>query len=108
MDKPHLEPKTREGKNEMTLLKIKEAAELWRVHPATVYRWIADGRIPVVRLGPKTIRINADRPFPQESRPADPQGVQREAQKLVDQALARVDNAVGNKPGRRTEGGHRV
>lgn len=36
---------------------VNEAAtEVFRVKPATVYTWIAEGRLPVVRLG-RTIRI---------------------------------------------------
>lgn len=41
------------------LCTVKEAAnDVFRVKPATVYTWIAEGRLPVVRLG-RTIRIRA-------------------------------------------------
>lgn len=33
------------------MLRVKEVADRLRVHPATVYRWIADGRLPAVRYG---------------------------------------------------------
>jgi len=36
---------------EPTVLRVKEVADRLRVHPATVYRWIADGRLPAVRYG---------------------------------------------------------
>jgi excisionase family DNA binding protein len=36
---------------EPNVLRVKEVADRLRVHPATVYRWIADGRLPAVRYG---------------------------------------------------------
>ena len=33
------------------MLRVKEVADRLRVHPATVYRWIAEGRLPAVRYG---------------------------------------------------------
>lgn len=33
------------------MLRVKEVADHLNVHPATVYRWIADGRLPAVRYG---------------------------------------------------------
>ncbi|MFD3814986.1 helix-turn-helix domain-containing protein [Streptomyces rubiginosohelvolus] len=33
------------------MLRVKEVADRLRVHPATVYRWIADGHLPAVRYG---------------------------------------------------------
>ena len=35
----------------------KEAARLLRVNPATVRRWVADGRLRGTRTGPRLIRI---------------------------------------------------
>lgn len=37
---------------------IKQIAELYGVGDKTVRRWIAEGRIPAVRLGPKLIRLD--------------------------------------------------
>ena len=36
---------------------VAEAATLFRVSKPTVWRWIASGRLPAVRKGPRTIRI---------------------------------------------------
>ena len=36
---------------------VPEFAELIRVSPATAYRLVADGRIPVVRYGSKLARV---------------------------------------------------
>jgi excisionase family DNA binding protein len=36
---------------------VADAARLLQVSPSTVWRWIAAGRLPAQRLGPKTIRI---------------------------------------------------
>jgi len=36
---------------------VASAARLLQVSPSTVWRWIAAGRLPARRLGPKTIRI---------------------------------------------------
>lgn len=40
-----------------SLLDIKEAAALLGVHYNTVYRWLNDGSLRGVRLGPKLWRI---------------------------------------------------
>lgn len=42
---------TRSLRLEPNVLRVKEVADRLRVHPATVYRWIADGRLPAVRYG---------------------------------------------------------
>ncbi|MGW8911291.1 helix-turn-helix domain-containing protein, partial [Brucella cytisi] len=36
---------------------VAEVAEELRVTPMTVYRWIADGEIPALKLGRRTYRI---------------------------------------------------
>jgi excisionase family DNA binding protein len=43
--------KTRSLRMEPNVLRVKEVADRLNVHPATVYRWIADGRLPAVRYG---------------------------------------------------------
>lgn len=43
--------KTRSLRLEPNVLRVKEVADRLRVHPATVYRWIADGRLAAVRYG---------------------------------------------------------
>jgi excisionase family DNA binding protein len=43
-----------------TLLTIEEAALRLRVHPGTVYRFAADKKIRVVRVGSRCIRIAED------------------------------------------------
>jgi excisionase family DNA binding protein len=45
---------------EPNVLRVKEVADRLRVHPATVYRWIADGRLPAVRYG---IPVDPDQPI---------------------------------------------
>lgn len=39
------------------LLTVNEAAELIRVHPRTITRFIEDGRLPGYQIGNKIIRI---------------------------------------------------
>ncbi len=39
---------------------IADAATLLQVSASTVWRWIAAGRLPAQRLGPKTIRIRQE------------------------------------------------
>lgn len=46
----------------METLTVREVAELMRVHPKSVYRWIANGTLPqdaVVRVG-RTVRIKRE------------------------------------------------
>ena len=38
-------------------LTVQEAAELYRVSQKTIRRWIASGRLPSERVGPRTIRV---------------------------------------------------
>lgn len=42
---------------QINLLTIQEAASWARVSTKTVYRWIAENKIPAVRLGSRTYRI---------------------------------------------------
>lgn len=39
------------------LLTVKQVAKACNVFPTTVYRWAADGTLPVQRLGKKLIRF---------------------------------------------------
>jgi excisionase family DNA binding protein len=43
--------------HQINLLTIQEVADWAKVRTKTVYRWIADNKIPVVRLGNRTYRI---------------------------------------------------
>lgn len=38
-------------------LTTREVAQRYGVHPATVRRWVSDGRLPAVRVGPRQLRI---------------------------------------------------
>lgn len=43
------------------LLSVAQVAELLGVHPATVYRYVAGGELPAIRLGEDgPLRIRAD------------------------------------------------
>jgi excisionase family DNA binding protein len=44
--------------NKSRLLKIKEAAQLLGVHPATLRRWDNEGRLKAVRVGSRSHPIN--------------------------------------------------
>jgi len=39
---------------------IAEAAERRHVHPRTIRRWIAEGRLTAYRVGPHLIRLDSD------------------------------------------------
>jgi excisionase family DNA binding protein len=41
----------RERNDPLDLLAVPELAALWRVHPATVRKWIHEGKLPAVRFG---------------------------------------------------------
>ena len=44
----------------MTYLTIQEAAASRKVTSRTIRRWIAQGLLPAVRMGPTLVRINSD------------------------------------------------
>lgn len=44
-----------------TLLKPAEAAEILRIGRSTMYRWIAEGVVPVLRLPSGDVRIDQDK-----------------------------------------------
>jgi excisionase family DNA binding protein len=41
-------------------LSVHEVADKFAVHPQSVYRLVAEGRLPAIRVG-RSIRIDADR-----------------------------------------------
>ncbi len=44
----------------LRLLKLKEAGELYGVSPHTLRRWARIGKLPVVRLGGRTVRFRPE------------------------------------------------
>ena len=42
------------------LLTIHEVADSLRIHQKTLYRWIKEGKVKVVHIGPRTIRISPE------------------------------------------------
>lgn len=40
------------------MISIQEGAELVRIHPRTLRRWIAEGRLTGYRLGTRAIRVD--------------------------------------------------
>ena len=40
------------------LLDIRQAAEILRVHPGTVYRWARAHRVPSVRISARVLRFD--------------------------------------------------
>jgi excisionase family DNA binding protein len=53
---------------ERAYLTVTEAADLWRVSVPSVYRWVAAGRVPAIRVGGSgPIRIPASAIAPPET-----------------------------------------
>lgn len=52
-------PINRRERRHPELIGLPEAAERCGVHYRTVRRWIADGKLPAVRVGPKLLKVNA-------------------------------------------------
>ena len=56
------------------LMTISAAAEYADVHPVTLRRWVAAGRLPAYRVGPRLLKIDLDeleaiiRPIPVPTR----------------------------------------
>lgn len=42
------------------LVSLEEAAHYFSVHPKTIRRWIAAGRLEAYRVGPRLLRIRLD------------------------------------------------
>jgi excisionase family DNA binding protein len=40
------------------LIGIQEAADLYGVHYRTIRRWIAEGRIDAIRVGPRLLKVS--------------------------------------------------
>ena len=44
--------------NTLDLIALADASAETGVHPRTIRRWIADGRLPGYRLGPRLLRVD--------------------------------------------------
>jgi excisionase family DNA binding protein len=53
-------PLNRRERRHPELIGLPETAEQCGVHYRTMRRWIADGRINAVRVGPKLLKVDAD------------------------------------------------
>ncbi|WP_204801894.1 excisionase family DNA-binding protein [Mycobacterium riyadhense] len=53
-------PRNRRERRHPELIGVPEAAERCGVHYRTMRRWIGEGRINAVRVGPKLLKVNAD------------------------------------------------
>lgn len=42
---------------ELVLLRVQETAKLLKVSKWTIYRWIEEGRLSAVKLGPGSLRV---------------------------------------------------
>lgn len=51
-------PVNRRERRHPELIGLREAADRCGVHYRTVRRWIADGRLPAVRVGPKLLKVD--------------------------------------------------
>ena len=40
-------------------ISVRNAAELLGVHPMTIYGWIAEKKIPAIRIGRRFLRVDA-------------------------------------------------
>jgi excisionase family DNA binding protein len=56
-DRPDVLESARRGPLLERLLTVDQLAEIWQLHPRTIRRMIADGRIPVQRFG-RAVRIH--------------------------------------------------
>jgi hypothetical protein len=65
---PVTSPVTWDGGPDDELLDARQAATLLTVKPSTLLAWAREGRVPVVRLGPRHLRWT--RPLPREIRDA--------------------------------------
>jgi excisionase family DNA binding protein len=73
---------------------VTQAAARLQVSPSTIWRWIAQGRLPAYRVGPKTIRIRTQ-DLAAVIRPARAQGKQTPRAALhVETAPSRLSAAA--------------
>lgn len=52
-----------------TFVSISEVAKIYQVHPGTVRRWIAEGRIDAQRVGARLIRLDLESVYQRLGRP---------------------------------------
>ncbi|WP_157753372.1 helix-turn-helix domain-containing protein [Gordonia sp. 1D] len=52
-----------------TFVSISEVASIYQVHPGTVRRWIAEGRIDAQRVGVRLIRLDLESVYQRLGRP---------------------------------------
>jgi excisionase family DNA binding protein len=60
MPKNSRTPTNRRERRHPELIGLQEAADYCDVSYRTVRRWIADGRINAVRVGPRLLKVSAD------------------------------------------------
>jgi excisionase family DNA binding protein len=53
-------PSNRRERRHPELIGVPEAAQRCGVHYRTIRRWIADGRLNAVRVGPRLLKVDAD------------------------------------------------
>jgi len=53
-------PRNRQERRHPELIGLPEAAEQCGVHYRTFRRWVSDGRISAVRVGPKLLKVDAN------------------------------------------------
>lgn len=52
-----------------SFVSISEVADIYRVHPTTVRRWIMEGRIDAQRVGSRLIRLDLESVYRKLGRP---------------------------------------
>lgn len=41
-----------------TLLTVEDVARIMQIHPGSVYRFVYQGKLPIIKIGPGTVRIH--------------------------------------------------
>lgn len=57
---PTTPTKTRGSRQHPELMTLTEVADRFGVHYRTVRRWVSEGRINAVRIGPKLLKVDAN------------------------------------------------